>query len=120
MAGLAITALFGFVAYILSWGLFVPNDLKVFNILAAVASMAGYPLGELAVKNITSPRGQAACIASSAVVCVAAVIGYAILIQQGYADVSAIVILALLLTTIFFSLTFLMPFAGVVIGKRFT
>ena len=43
--GLAITALFGFVSGILSYGLFVPSDLKPFNLVGVAGSMSGYALG---------------------------------------------------------------------------
>lgn len=118
MAGLAITAVFGFVAFILSYGIFVPSDLKMFSLLGAIGSMAGFALGKLAAENVTNPKGRAGCIAISAVICVGAVIEYVVHIQREYADVSDIIVLALLLTTVFFSFTFLMPFAGVVIGKN--
>jgi hypothetical protein len=71
----------------------------------------------LAAKNVTNHKGRAGCIVISAVIYVAALIEYVVRIQREYADVFDNIVLALLLTTVFFGFTFLMPFAAVVIGK---
>jgi hypothetical protein len=117
MAGLALTALFGFVAFVLSYGFFVPSDLRYFSFLGAVGSMAGYPLGELTARAVSTAWTRAALIILSAIICVATVVCYAIFVQRGTGEVADIVLLAILLTCIFLSFTFLMPMAGVTIGK---
>jgi len=114
--GLAITALFGFVGYILSWGLFVPTDLKPFNLIGVVASMAGYALGTQA-KDIAGWK-RVSLIILSAVICLICVISYVIYVQRGSGDAFEVIRLAVLLFGGFFTLMFLMPLAGVSVEKR--
>lgn len=76
MPGLALTAVFGFVAFVLSYGFFVPSDLKSLNFIAAVASMAGSALGKQVPK--AARRLRSVLIFGSAVVCVACVIFYVV------------------------------------------
>jgi hypothetical protein len=113
MAGLVVPAVFAFVSLILSYGLFVPKDLQMFSLLAVVGSMAGYALGELAAKNVVNSKLRAIFIVIDAALCVGFVIVYAVRIEGVHANVSDIVALALLLTGIFLTFTFLMPLAGV-------
>jgi hypothetical protein len=114
--GLAVTALFGFVGYILSWGLFVPTDLKPLNLIGVAGSMSGYALGTQA-KNTTG-WARVTLIVLSSLVCFVCVISYVIYVQRGSGDAFEVVRLAALLFGGFFSLTFLMPLAGVSIEKN--
>jgi len=116
MKGLALTAAFGFVGYILSWGLFVPSDLRPFNIICVAASMSGYALGTHA-SNIAG-RMRVFVIVVCALMCVICLISYVIYIQRGSGDAFEIIRLAILLFGVFFTLTFLMPLAGVSIEKQ--
>jgi len=114
--GLVITALFGFVSGILSYGLFVPSDLKPFNLVGVVGSMAGYALG-MQAKSL--PKSvHAILIAVSAALCVGCIIGYVIYVPRGTGEAVDVVVLAVLLFWIFFPLTFLMPLAGVSIERN--
>jgi hypothetical protein len=115
--GLTISAVLAFVAGILSYGLFVPEDLRVFILLAAAGSMAGYALGDLTAKNTKNPIPRAICIALTLLVCGFALIKYLIGIQQGNANTADVVWLGVRLTTGFLSLTFLMAVSGVSISK---
>jgi hypothetical protein len=115
MAGIALTAVFGFVAYIISYGIFVPSDLKSFNLIAAVASMVGYALGNQ-VQN-GAARLRIALIVANALLCVTCIVAYVVYVQRGSGDVLDVALLAVLLFCIFFSLTFVMPIAGLAIGK---
>jgi membrane protein DedA with SNARE-associated domain len=115
MAGIKLTALFGFVALILSYGIFVPADLRSFSFIGAVASMAGYAIGNQAAKAGRTLR--IILILISAVVCLACIVLYVIYVQRGTGDVADVILLAILLFGIFFSFTFLMPIAGVAIDK---
>ncbi|MBR1071284.1 MULTISPECIES: hypothetical protein [Bradyrhizobium] len=114
--GLAITALFGFVSGILSYGLFVPSDLKPFNLVGVAGSMSGYALGTQA-KNLPG-FARAILIVISAVATVACIVAYVIYVQRGTGELVDVILLAVLLFGAFFSLTFLMPLAGVSIEKN--
>jgi hypothetical protein len=116
MKGLAVTVLFGFVGYVLSWGLFVPSDLRPFNVIGVVASMAGYALGTQA--NSVKGWARVTLIIASALVSVGCVISYVIHVQRGSGDAFEIIRLAALLFGGFFALTFLMPLAGVSIERN--
>lgn len=113
MPGLALTAVFGFVAFVLSYRFFVPSDLKSLNFIAAVASMAGSALGKQVPK--AARRLRSVLIFGSAVVCVACVILYVVYVQRGSGDLSDVILLAVLLFGIFFTFTLLMPLAGIAI-----
>jgi hypothetical protein len=115
MAGIALTALFGFVAFILTYGIFVPSDLKSFSLIGAVAAMAGYALGRQATR--VAGKLRIVLILGSAAICAACVIMYVICVQRLTGDVSDVVLLAILLFGIFFTVAFLMPIAGFAIGK---
>ena len=114
--GLALTVVFGFVAYILSWGLFVPTDLKPFNLIAVVASMAGYALGTQA-STIAGWRRVVAIVVST-LICFVCVISYVIYVPRGSGDLFDVIRLACLLFGGFFALTFLMPLAKVTIDEN--
>jgi hypothetical protein len=116
MKGLGVTAVFGFVSFLLSYGLFVPSDLRPFNIISAAAAMAGYALGSQATKVVNWLRGT--LMAVSALACLCFVVSYVIYVQRGSGEMSDVIWLAVLLFGIFFSFTFLMPLAGAVIEKK--
>jgi hypothetical protein len=113
---ISLTALWGFVAGIASHGLLVPEDLKAFDILAASASMAGLPLGKSAAEKLSNGYRNVAAVVSF-LFCAAATVAYIILIQRGSANISDIVILAGLISVLFFSFSFLLPLAGFGIGN---
>jgi hypothetical protein len=113
--GLAITALFGFVSGILSYGLFVPSDLKPFNLVGVAGSMSGYALGTQAKKLPEWTR--VILIITSALATVACIVAYVIYVQRGTGEAMDVILLAALLFGAFFTLTFLMPLAGVSIEK---
>jgi hypothetical protein len=119
MIGLSLTALFGVVSYLLGYGIFVPEQLKVFNFIAAASAMAGYSLGNLVGQKAKNVWLQAGLIIVALAVCTGSTLAYLIFSQQGAANVSDIVFLGALLATMFVSFWFLLPIAGVVanIGK---
>jgi hypothetical protein len=114
--GLALTAIFGLVSGVLSYGLFVPSDLKPFNLVGAVGAMSGYALGSQA-KGL-QPWKRVGLIILSAAVCIGCIFAYVIYVQRGTGDVTDVITLGLLLFAIFFTFTFLMPLAGVSIEKN--
>jgi hypothetical protein len=116
MKGLGIAALFGFVSLILSYGLFLPADLKSFCLIAGAASMAGYALGLQSSKLRSFGRAFLAIVL--AVVCAASVVAYILFVQRGTGEQSDVIRLASLLFGVFFSFSFLMALVGVSIGQK--
>jgi uncharacterized membrane protein AbrB (regulator of aidB expression) len=116
MMGLGIAALLGFVSTLLGYGLFVPDDLKSFCLVAGAASMAGYGLGSQS-KKLTS-FWRAFLTVVLAVACAACVVAYTLFVQRGTGEQFEVVRLASLLFGVFFSFSFLMPVVGVSIGQK--
>ena len=116
MKGLGIAAVFAFVSLILSYGLFLPADLKSFCLIAGAASMAGYALGSQASKMTGFWR--AFLVIVLAVVCAACVVAYILFVQRGTGEEFEVIRLASLLFGVFFSFSFLMPLVGVSIGQK--
>ena len=116
MKGLGITALFAFVALVLSYGLFLPADLKSFSLVAAVASMAGYALGAQSSKMSGALRVVLVVLVS--LVCASCLVAYVIFVQRGSGEPFEIVRLAFLLFGAFFTFAFLMPLAGLSIQQK--
>src|SRR5262245_23940954 len=112
MGGFGIAALLAFVSLILSYGLLVPSDLRSFSLIAAAASMAGFALGSQSSKNLAGAM-RAVLVISLSTLCVICIVTYVIFIQRGSGETSDVIMLAVLLFGIFFSLTFLMPLAGI-------
>jgi hypothetical protein len=117
MKGLGITALFGFVSSLLSYGLFLPSDLKSFSLIAAVAAMAGYFLGQQS-SQISARWVKILLVIALAATCVSCILLYVIFVQRGSGDTFDVVKLALFLFGIFFSFAFLMPLVGFSIEKK--
>jgi hypothetical protein len=111
MKGLGITALFAFVALLLSYGLFLPSDLKSFSLVAAAASMAGYALGTQSSK--VTGIWRIALVIVVSLVCASCLVAYVIFVQRGSGETFEIVRLAILLFGAFFSFAFLMPLVGI-------
>jgi hypothetical protein len=113
MLKLGLTSIFGIVGYLLGYGLFIPKDLAVFHILAAAGMMAGYGCGDVSATHVARPLAKVFVLVLALSACVGSAIFYIIRIQAGSADKIDIAILALLITVLFFSLSFLMPMVGV-------
>ncbi len=111
-----ITALFGFVSLVLSYGLFLSADLKSFCLIAGAASMAGYDFGSQAGKMTGFWR--AFLVIGLAVVCAVCVVAYILFVQRGTGEVFEVIRLASLLFGVFFSFSFLMSLVGVSIGQK--
>jgi hypothetical protein len=118
MKGLFIVGVFGFVGYLLSFGLFVPDELKSFHILGAAGSMAGYSLGETTKARVQSPWALAALTLVSFVSVVVTTLWYTVSSQLGQAGAVQVGGLGILLSLLFFSFAYLMPLAGVAVGSK--
>ena len=118
MKGLGLTVLFGVIGGVISHGLFISNDLRAFDLVAAAGAMAGYPLGDLTAASVNNAFYRAVLIVISFALCAGSIIWYIILVQAGSANVSTIIFLGVLIAVIFASLFFLMPLAGIVVKER--
>jgi hypothetical protein len=95
---------------ILSYGVFLPADLKSFSLIAAAASMTGYFLGNQSTQLARLARVLLAVAAAA--LCVSCLLSYVILVERGSGDAFEVVRLGLLLFGIFFSFAFLMALVG--------
>ena len=116
--GLAISAVLAFVSGILTYGILVPEDLRVFILLAAAASMAGYALGDVTAKSLKVPIARAMLIAVSFIVCAFSFLKYVVDIQQENATTADVIWLGVWLTIGFFGLTFLMAACGITMSSK--
>jgi hypothetical protein len=113
MIDLTLTALFGVVGYLLTYGIHIPDGLEVFHILSAAGMMAGYACGNVTASHIRSPGPKISVVAAALTVCFASAMTYVVRVEAGSSNVLPIIFLGFLITTLFFSLAFLMPIAGV-------
>ena len=110
---LLLTIVFGVVGLVLSYGFFIPPELSMFRLIAAIGMMVGYRVGQL-VGGLVRPRPKRFLILSvSAVLCFDFAFAYASMIQMGSANTSDIVNLGALLGLFFLWLGFLLPFTRV-------
>jgi hypothetical protein len=112
---LLLTIVFGVVGLVLSYGFFIPPELSMFRLIAAIGMMVGYRMGEL-VGGLVRPRPKRFLILSvGAVLCFDFAFAYASMIQMGLANTSDIVNLGALLGLFFLSLGFLLPFTRILV-----
>jgi hypothetical protein len=114
MTNLSLTVVFGLVSYIVSY-FFVPSELRIFNLLAAIGVMGGYQTGRLTSGKAKRAVTKIVLLVAAVFICVASALTYAVRIQMGSANTSDIVLLGLLIAVFFFSLGFLFPIAGIII-----
>jgi hypothetical protein len=117
MRNLSFTVVFGVVSYVLSY-FFVPTDLRIFNLVAAVAVMGGYQIGRLCSGKIKRFRIKIIALIGIVVVCFASAMTYAFRIQMGSANTSDIVFLGLLVLVFFFSFGCLLALTSVIIDLK--
>jgi drug/metabolite transporter (DMT)-like permease len=114
---LLLTIVFGVVGLVLSYGFFIPPELSMFRLIAAIGMMVGCRVGQL-VGGLVRPRPKRFIILSvSAVLCFYFAFAYA-KIQMGSANTSDIVNLGALLGLFFLSLGFLLPFTRVFVPNE--
>lgn len=118
MKGLTLAGLFAAISYALGYGIFIPKELEAFKLIAAASAMGGFGIGSLVAQKLKSIAWKAALIILAMVTCVGVILTYVIRVQVGAADISDIVILGILVATLFFSLWFLLPIAGVVANDK--
>jgi drug/metabolite transporter (DMT)-like permease len=112
---LLLTIVFGVVGLVLSYGFFIPPELSMFRLIAAIGVMVGYRVGQL-VGRLVRPRPKRFLILIvGAVLCFYFAFGYASMMQTGSANTSDIVNLGAVLGLFFLSLGFLLPFTRVLV-----
>lgn len=107
---LLLTIVFGVVGLALSYGFFIPPELSMFRLLAAIGMMVGYRVGQLVGRLVRSPPKRFLILIVGAVLCFYLAFGYASMIQMGSANTSDTVNLGAVLGLFFLSLGFLLPF----------
>jgi len=107
---LRLTIVFGIVGLVLSYGFFIPPELSMFRLIAAIGMMAGYRVGQLVGGLIRQPPKRFLIVIVSAVLYFYLAFAYASMIQM---DTSDIVNLGVLLGLFFLWLGVLLPFTPV-------
>jgi hypothetical protein len=110
---LLLTILFGVVGLVLSYGFFIPPELSIFLLTAAIGMMVGYGVGQLVGRLVRQGPKRFLILSVGAVFCFYLALAYDQMIQIGSANTSDIVNLGALLSFFFFSLGFLLPFTRV-------
>jgi hypothetical protein len=116
------TIVFGVVGLVLSYGFFIPPELSMFRLIAAIGVMVGYRGGQLVGRLVRPAPKRFLILSVSAVLCFFFALAYAgmvqRMIQMGSANTSNIVNLGALLGLFFLSLGFLLPFTRVLVPNE--
>jgi drug/metabolite transporter (DMT)-like permease len=115
---LMLTILFGVVGLVLSYGFFIPPELSMFRLIAAIGMMVGYRVGQLFGRLVRPSPKRFLILSVGAVLCFCFAFAYASMIQMGSANTSDIVNLGALLGLCFLSLGFLLPFTRVLVPNE--
>jgi drug/metabolite transporter (DMT)-like permease len=107
------TIVFGVVGLVLSYGFFIPPELSMFRLIAAIGMMVGYRVGQLVGGLVRRPPKRILFLIVGAVLCFYFAFAYTSMIQMGSANTSDIVNLGALFGLFFLSLGFLLPFTRV-------
>jgi len=110
---LSLTIVFGFVGLVLSYGFFIPPELSIFRLIAAIGMIVGYQVGQLVARLVRRPPKRFLILLVGAVLCFYFAFGYASIIQMRSDDTPDIVNLGALFGLFFLSLGFLLPFTRV-------
>jgi drug/metabolite transporter (DMT)-like permease len=108
---LLLTIVFGVVGLVLSYGFFIPPELSMFRLIAAIGMMVGYRVGQLVGRFVRRPPKRFLILIVGAVLCFYFAFGYAGMIQMGSGNTSDIVNLGVVFGLFFLLLGFLFPFA---------
>jgi hypothetical protein len=119
---LLLTIVFGVVGLVLSYGFFIPQELSMFRLIAAIGVMVGYRVGQLVGRLVRPAPKRFLILSVGAVLCFFFALAYAGMIQRmiqmGSANTSDIVNLGALLGLFFLSLGFLLPFTRVLVPNE--
>ena len=112
------TIVFGLVGLVLSYGFFIPPELSMFRLIAAIGMMVGYRVGQLVWRLVRASPKRFLSLSVGAVLCFYFALAYSGTIQMGSANTSDIVNLGALLGLCFLSLGFLLPFTRVLVPNE--
>jgi hypothetical protein len=112
------TIVFGVLGLVLSFGFFIPPELSIFRLIAAIGVMVGYRVGQLVGRLVRPSPKRFLILIVSAVLCFYFAFAYASVIQMGLANTSDILNLGALLGLCFLSLGFLLPFTRVLVPNE--
>jgi hypothetical protein len=112
------TIVFGVLGLVLSFGFFIPPELSIFRLIAAIGVMVGYRVGQLVGRLVRPSPKRFLILIVSAVLCVYFAFAYASVIQMGSTNTSDIVNLGALLGLCFLSLGFLLPFTRLLVPNE--
>ena len=112
------TMVFGVVGLVLSYGFFIPPELSMFRLIAAIGMMVGYRVGQLVRRLVRSSPKRFLSLGVGAVLCFYFAFAYSSMIQMGSANTSDIANLGALLGLCFLSLGFLLPFTRVLVPNE--
>jgi drug/metabolite transporter (DMT)-like permease len=115
---LFLTIVFGVVGLVLSYGFFIPPELSIFRLIAAIGIMVGYRVGQLVGRLVRRSPKRFLISIVCAVLCFFFALAYAGMVKMGSADTSDIVNLGALLGLFFLSLGFLLPFTRVFVPNE--
>jgi len=115
---LLLTIVFGVVGLVLSYGFFIPPELSMFRLIAAIGVMVGYRMGQLVGRLVRPSPKRFLILSVGAVLCFYFAFAYAEMIQMDSANSSDIVNLGALLGLCFLSLGFLLPFTRVLVPNE--
>jgi hypothetical protein len=115
---LLLTIVSGVVGLVLSYGFFIPPELSIFRLIAAIGMIVGYRVGQLVGRLVRRPPKRFLMLSVGAVLCFDFAFAYVEMIQTGSANTSDIVNLGALLGLFFLSLGFLLPFARVFVPNK--
>ena len=115
---LLLTIVFGVVGLVLSYGFFIPPELSLFRLIAAIGVMVGYRMGQLVGRLVRPSPKRFLILSVGAVLCFYFAFAYAEMIQMDSANSSDIVNLGALLGLCFLSLGFLLPFTRVLVPNE--
>jgi drug/metabolite transporter (DMT)-like permease len=107
---LLLTIVFGVIGLVLSYGFFIPPELSMFRLIAAIGMMVGYRVGQLVRGLVRRPPKRFLILIVGAVLCFYFAFGYAGMIQTESGNTSDILNLGVVLGLFFLSLGFLLPF----------
>ena len=112
---LLLTIISGVVGLVLSYGFFIPQELSMFRLIAAVGMMVGYGLGRLLGGFVRGAPKRFLILGVGAILCFYFAVAYTSMVHT---DASDIVNLGALLGLCFLSLGFLLPFTRVLVPNE--
>jgi drug/metabolite transporter (DMT)-like permease len=112
---LLLTIVVGAVGLLLSYAFFIPPELSMFRLIAAIGMMVGYRLGQLLRGLVRQSPKRFLILIVGVVLCFYFAFAYASMSQMGSANTSD---MAALLGLFFLSLGFLLPFTRALVPNE--